>query len=217
MLVHFYLGRADSIKNNTYRITTTGKDTNAAGEPFISLEVYRMSDTVRIAKYDSLYANTNIDFAGIRTLIWFSKDAVPLAGNTFSITSVIPVEPTLADKYRFTLNGQITNQDVLKNNLSNIKVVPNPYIVSSLYEPEFGEIRREPIRQMQFTNLPAQCTIYIFTVDANLVKTLRHDAPSGTATWDLKAEGGREVSSGTYMYLVKSSAGDYMNRFAIIK
>lgn len=217
MLVHFYLGRADSIKNNTYRITTTGKDTNATGEPFIGLQVFRMSDTVRIAKYDTLYANLNIDFAGIRTLIWFSKDAVPLAGNTFSITSVIPVEPTLADKYRFTLNGQTTDPVFVKQNLSTIKVVPNPYIVSSLYEPESGELRREPLRQIQFTNLPANCTIHIFTVDANLIKTIYHNSKSGTATWDLKAEGGREVSPGTYMYLVKTGDNDYMNRFAIIK
>jgi hypothetical protein len=96
-------------------------------------------------------------------------------------------------------------------------VVPNPYIVSSLYEFEYGELRREPLRQIQFTNLPAQCTISIFTVDANLVKTIHHDSNTGSATWDLKAEGGREVASGTYMYLVRSIGGDYMNRFAIIK
>lgn len=215
--MNFTLGRADSIKNNSYKVTTIKKDTNTFGVPFISVDVIRMSDTIRIAKFDTIYSKTSIDFAGVRAEIQFVANDVPLPGNVFTITSIIPIEPTLADKYRFTLNGQITNSDVLKNNLSKIKVVPNPYIVSSLYEPEFGEIRREPIRQMQFTNLPAQCTIYIFTVDANLVKTLRHDAPSGTATWDLKAEGGREVSSGTYMYLVKSSAGDYMNRFAIIK
>jgi hypothetical protein len=217
LTIKFTVGRTDSIKNNNYRITTTGKGVNGTGSPFIALDVHRMSDTVRIAKFDTVYSQSSIDFAGIHAEIQFASDAVPLPSNMFSVTSVIPVEPTLADIYRFTVNGQTTNANVIKENISNIKVVPNPYIVSSLYEPEFGEVRREPVRQMQFTNLPSQCTIYIFTVDANLVKTIHHNSNSGTATWDLKAEGGREVSSGTYMYLVKSSGKDHMNRFAIIK
>jgi hypothetical protein len=217
MAVIFFVGRADSIKNNTYRITTTGKDTLSNGVPYISLSVYRMSDTIRIAAFDNIQSPSAIDFAGIRMLIEFPTDNVPLSGNNFFVTSVVPVEPTLADIYRFTVTGQSTNDQTIKKGITNIKVVPNPYIVSSLYEPEFGEVRREPVRQLQFTNLPSQCTIYIFTIDANLVKTIRHNSNSGTATWDLKAEGGREVSSGTYMYLVKSSGEDYMNRFAIIK
>jgi hypothetical protein len=216
-VLNFSLGRTDSIKNNAYKVSTINKGVNSLGVPFISLDVYRMSDTVRIAKFDTVYSLSSIDFSGIHAEIQFPVNDVPLPGNIFTVTTIIPIEPTLADKYRFTLNGQTTNPNVIKEDLSTIKVVPNPYIVSSLYELEFGELRREPLRQIQFTNLPAKCTIYIFTVDANLVKTISHDSNNGTATWDLKAEGGREVSSGTYMYLVKSSAGDYMNRFAIIK
>jgi hypothetical protein len=213
----FTVGRADSIKNNTYRISTTGKDTTAAGEAFVRLSVFRMSDTIRIAKFDTVFNFGYIDFAGIRGQIEFPHKNPPLSGNNFMVTSVIPVEPTLADRYRFTLQGQSTDPIVAAGQLSKIKVVPNPYIVSSLYEPEFGEVRREPVRQIQFTNLPAQCVIHIFTVDAILVKTIVHNENSGIATWDLKAEGGREVASGTYMYLVKSSGKEFLNRFAIIK
>ena len=215
--VDFSVGRIDSIKNNTYKVSTIGKGVSASGAPFISIDVYRMSDTIRIVKYDTVYAQTSIDFAGIHAEVQFPENNVPLPGNTYTITTIIPVEPTLADAYRFTLNGQTTSTEAIKRNLSNIKVVPNPYIVSSLYEFEYGELRREPLRQIHFTNLPAQCTISIFTVDANLVKTIHHDSNTGSATWDLKAEGGREVASGTYMYLVRSIGGDYLNRFAIIK
>jgi len=95
--------------------------------------------------------------------------------------------------------------------------VPNPYIVSSLYEPEFGELRREPLRQIQFINLPNECTIYIFTIDADLVKTIYHNAVSGTEAWDLRSEGGREISPGIYMYVVKADGVEFKSRFAIIK
>lgn len=101
--------------------------------------------------------------------------------------------------------------------MNKIKVVPNPYVVSSLFEPEFGELRREPLRQLQFINLPNQCTIYIFTIDGDLIKTINHNSNFGTATWDLRTDGGREISTGIYLYVVKTDEGEYLNRFAVIK
>jgi len=95
--------------------------------------------------------------------------------------------------------------------------VPNPYMASSLYEIEYGELRREPLRQIQFINLPPECTIYIFTVDGDLVKTLHHNAINGTEPWDLRSEGGREIAPGVYLYIVKTSFSEYMERFAVIK
>ena len=90
-------------------------------------------------------------------------------------------------------------------------------MAASLYEPEFGELRREPERQIQFINLPNVCDIFIYTVDADLVKTIRHNSNNGTAIWDLKGEGGREVAPGILIYVVKAEGVEYMSRFAIIK
>jgi hypothetical protein len=109
------------------------------------------------------------------------------------------------------------SKEVIKQNMNKIRVVPNPYVVSSLYEPEFGELRREPLRQIQFINLPPECTIYIFTVDADLVKTIHHSSTTGTALWDLRAEGNREIAPGVYIYVVKSQDSEHMERFAVIK
>jgi hypothetical protein len=50
-----------------------------------------------------------------------------------------------------------------------------------------------------------------------LIKTLEHDAGHGTEAWDLRAEGGREIVSGIYLYQVKSAGFEYLNRFAVIK
>ena len=101
--------------------------------------------------------------------------------------------------------------------MNRIRVVPNPYVVSSLWEPEYGELRREPLRQIQFVNLPPECTIYIFTVDADLIKTICHNSTSGTEVWDLRAEGGREIAAGIYIYLVKTNNSEHLERFAVIK
>jgi hypothetical protein len=36
-------------------------------------------------------------------------------------------------------------------------------------------------------------------------------------TWDMRAAGGREIAAGVYLYLVKSDAGERLDRFAVIK
>jgi hypothetical protein len=127
------------------------------------------------------------------------------------------VMPTLQDGYKFSIKSAIIDKNYIDENLGKIRVVPNPYVVSSLYEPEYGELRKEPLRQIQFTNLPPECTIYIFTISADLVKTIYHNSMSGTETWDLKAEGKREISPGMYIYVVDAKGKKYKNRFAIVK
>jgi len=78
-------------------------------------------------------------------------------------------------------------------------------------------LRKEPLRQIQFINLPNECTIYIFSVAADKVKTIYHNSNNGTEIWDLRAEGGREIAPGIYIYVVKASGVEYKSKFAIIK
>lgn len=156
-------------------------------------------------------------FGGLKAALQFEENNAPAGNNIFSVTSQIIRKPNLTDSYRFGIKGGSIDKGVISSDITNIKVVPNPYIVTSLYEPEFGELRKEPLRQIQFINLPNECTIYIFSLDADLVKTIYHTAESGTALWDLRAEGGREVAAGIYMYVVKTEDTEFKSRFAIIK
>jgi hypothetical protein len=96
-------------------------------------------------------------------------------------------------------------------------LVPNPYLISSQYEPEFGLLVREPVRVLKFNNLPPKCTIYIFNVAGDKVQTLQHDSDNGTESWDLRAAGGREIAPGIYIYLVKTDTAEKLGRFAVIK
>ena len=96
-------------------------------------------------------------------------------------------------------------------------MVPNPYFVSSLYEPEFGLLVREPVRVLKFNNLPSRCTIYIFNVAGDKVQTIEHNSDNGTETWNLRAAGGREIAPGVYVYLVKTDSAEKFGRFAVIK
>jgi len=204
------------VENNIYLVSTNGRGVNKNGEGFISVLVRNQSQQT-VATFDTLYNAGTFSFKGIQGKVGFTSANPPSPGNIFSLTTQIPVAPNLQDGFTFGINGSTVNKLQMIEQSSNIKVVPNPYLVSSLYEPEYGELRREPLRQIQFINLPTECTISIFTVDADLIKTIYHSSMNGTETWDLRSEGGREIAPGIYIYVVKADGVEFKSRFAIIK
>jgi hypothetical protein len=212
----FIVADETAIENNLYLVSTNGKGTNKSGEGFVSLLIKNQKQET-VAKYDTVYNLGQFTFKGITGKVEFNSSAPPSPGNIYSVTVQIPVAPNLQDRYSFGINGSFINKELMAANISNIKVVPNPYLVSSLYEPEYGELRKEPLRQIQFINLPNECTIHIFSVAADLVKTIYHNSTNGTESWDLKAEGGREIAPGIYIYVVKADGAEYKSKFAIIK
>ncbi len=102
---------------------------------------------------------------------------------------------------------------------NKIRVVPNPYIISAQWERErLGNIPDgEPIREISFVNLPGECTIRIFTIDGDLVKTIRHTNGSGAEYWDIRSDFNQIIATGVYFYHVESSAGETVGKFAIIR
>jgi hypothetical protein len=124
---------------------------------------------------------------------------------------------TYNDSFTFATSVAGATQPVTSSDLEKIKVVPNPYLVSSLYEPEFGLLVREPVRVLRFNNLPSTCTIYIFNMAGDKVQTIEHSSESGTESWNLRAAGGREIAPGVYIYLVKTQTAEKLGRFAVIK
>ncbi len=214
--VAFSVSNIASIINQTYIVSTTGYGINGAGEGFVKLSVKSAAgDSITTA--DSVYNQGTISFKGLTGLVTFNAKKPPQSSNMFSVETVKPVLPGIRDKYAFTIQGSKIDKAKQKSSMNKIRVVPNPYVVSSKYETELGELRLEPLRQIQFTNLPAECTIYIFTVAADLVKTLHHSSNNGTEVWDLRTESGREIAPGVYIYSVKSQDMQYTERFAVIK
>jgi hypothetical protein len=84
-----------------------------------------------------------------------------------------------------------------------IVVYPNPYID--------GKSRPSKIR---FSNLVNTCTIKIFSVSGKLVKTIEHQEAEegGSEEWDVS-----EVSSGVYVFLIKSPTGVKQGKISVIK
>lgn len=177
----------------------------------------RTIDLGEVIEADTISNGSTLSFNGIIATIRFSETYPPPLGTMISLSSLPGLAPNIEDIFHFGIADRQTDPEVIEEAVDEIRVVPNPYVVGSLWEIEYGELRREPLRQIQFTNLPETCDIYIFTLAGGLIKTLHHQSFNGTETWDLRADGGREIAAGIYLYQVKGDGFKYFNRFAVIK
>lgn len=120
---------------------------------------------------------------------------------------------------RYTLRTQkATTSGATRDDLDNISVIPNPYVVTSAYETQPW------IKELQFHNLPEECEIRIFTVSGELVQVLHHEPGSegyrgpAVEAWNLWSYNDQEVAFGVFIYHVKAKGvGEKMGKFAIIK
>jgi len=78
--------------------------------------------------------------------------------------------------------------------LNSVKVVPNPYYGHSQYEMSSYS------KRVKFINLPRQCTIRIFTLGGDHVRTLNKNDTTTEIFWDLETKYGIPVASGMYIW-----------------
>jgi hypothetical protein len=123
-------------------------------------------------------------------------------------------------RFQYKVRGQKINTTTAVNELNRIKVVPNPYVVTALWEPRNPYSSGHGPRAVQFIHLPEKCTIRIFTVDGTLVRTLEHEGNmrDGSETWDLLSKDNMDVAYGIYIYHIDAPGlGEHIGRMLIIK
>jgi hypothetical protein len=124
------------------------------------------------------------------------------------------------EEITFTVRGGGIDQALARAEMTDIHVVPNPYVASSLFESANYYRSGRGERRIYFMGLPQECTIRIYTVAGQLVQTLRHQGTSdnGQLPWDLVSRDGMDISFGMYIYHVDAGpVGTHMGRFAVIK
>ncbi len=144
----------------------------------------------------------------------------PQAGDKFRIYTKKPFYN--GDYFSFTTKSSSINNSLADKSLSNINVVPNPYIAASSWEPRSLYPTGRGDRKIDFTNLPAKCTIKIYTMAGALVKTLYKDDANlnngGAISWNLVSDDGMDVAYGIYLFHVDAPGiGSYIGKFAVIK
>lgn len=122
--------------------------------------------------------------------------------------------------YSFSISGfeadLVVGQSEFTNALDNVNVVPNPYYGFSNYETgQFSNV-------VKITNLPASCTVTIYSVDGKFIKQYKRDEvpvkrrgsnPGIIETqvtpdleWDLTNFKSIPVSSGAYIIHIKENS-----------
>ncbi len=163
--------------------------------------------------------------------IWFKN---PVVGET--------IMPQDGDEYRITLNRPFIASDTISfstlpaeydpseidNPLDAIVVVPNPYTAQAIWEPSNGYVSGRGERRVYFTNLPPVCTIKIFTISGEHVRTLEHNDGGdvnrvmfdGSESYDLLNKDNSDIAFGVYLWQVDAKAsglGIKTGKFAVIK
>jgi len=122
--------------------------------------------------------------------------------------------------YEFVTRGHKVDQKYARRNMDKIKVVPNPYVATNIFELQNPYSNGRGDRVIRFINLPSECTIHIFAADGTHVNTLEHmsSIDNGSAEWNLITKDNMDVAYGLYIYHVDAPGiGEHVGKFLIIK
>lgn len=124
--------------------------------------------------------------------------------------------------YAMATDSNVQNQGVL-----NVYCYPNPYRLDDGYsdrgiENRFTAVAEDRARIINFANLPRQCTISIYSLDGDLVRTIEHDQPENSGTsaierFDLITRNMQAVVAGLYYWVVESEEGNQIGKLAVIQ
>jgi hypothetical protein len=143
---------------------------------------------------------------------------MPKPGDVYRVKFI----KVMRDSIMFTVNVEnTTDASKIEDDMRQIKVVPNPYIVTNTMEPYIANQNFNQQRVLLFTHIPAQSTIKIFTSSGVFIREIDVDnAPDdGNYKWNMLTKEGLEIAAGIYVYHIKSKATgkEKLGKFAVIK
>ncbi len=149
-----------------------------------------------------------------------TESTFPQPGDVYQLDWKRPFYET--DTIRFTVNAnQGLDESALTLGMQDIKVVPNPYVMTNMMEESVTNPYLNQRRRLLFTHIPSECTIKIFTVSGVLVDEIKvnNEPDQGIVHWDMLTRESLEIAAGMYIYHVESNVtGDSkLGKFAVIK
>jgi hypothetical protein len=208
------------------RIPVHFRITNLASGEFVKFLVddadrnseLSFGDTIRIIDNYVNASTYNLTYR----LVWDRGPGLnpqpPQDGDRYILRTVRPFAQ--GDYFEFTTDSVSMSVTRAKQQLDQIRVVPNPYIASAIWERPTLFVTGRGERKILFTHLPARCTVRIYTVAGYLIKTLTKDSglEDGSLAWDLVTDDGMDVAYGLYVFHVQADGiGEHIGKFAVIK
>jgi len=136
-------------------------------------------------------------------------------GSPKSGLAALETSPTLSPVVTYALQSV----DQVEALGLKVFVYPNPYRVDDNYREAGFEGRLNPdmpeerTRMIHFANLPARCTIRIFSLDGDLIREIEHDVDPADPlanhdVWDMITRNSQSVVSGLYYWSVEDNSGN---------
>jgi hypothetical protein len=127
-----------------------------------------------------------------------------------------------SDTIRFSVSGDDNlDRSAIASDMNNIKVVPNPYVMTNMMEPAVSNPFLNQRRRLMFTHIPADCIIKIFTVSGVLVDEIivDNEPENGIIHWDMLTRENLEIAAGMYIYHIEAqeTGDEKLGKFAVIK
>jgi hypothetical protein len=120
---------------------------------------------------------------------------------------------TTENAFAYTTAGLEPTQTgaTAQSRLDEINVFPNPYF-------GYNNITAVGERQhVKFINLPSECTIRVFSLSGQLIRTILHDNGTPFDRWDLLNENGHFASSGMYIIHIETEYGNRILKLGIVQ
>lgn len=211
---------------------------DASGNPeLMDIAVYDVNGNKTFDLYqDKILVGRTTDARWERTIFTIDFSSVlsdadlPKENDVYAVRFFTPFLET--DSVMFKVKSEMTTDTgLLKQNMEDIKVVPNPYIATNVMEGSVVNKYLNQDRRIMFTHLPAECTVKIYTVSGVLVDELHYpedgltsysgfgDSSTGTLHWDLLSSEGLEIAAGMYIYRVEDhlTGKEKIGKFGVIK
>ena len=183
---------------------------------------YSPNDTIKYGYNNN--APTRIDFSGeldaldVLYIIQVSKlDSTQSFAENDKLVITPNYKLSATRAYNFSTTAPtFNNVEVMKSELGQVNVYPNPYFAHNNRETSTLQ------RFVTFTKLPKsqKLTLNVYNLTGELIKTLTENNVNdqGTANWDLRNENGLPVASGMYMiHLNIEGVGTRVLKLAIIQ
>jgi hypothetical protein len=113
-----------------------------------------------------------------------------------STNDIHPGVPLVSSKFYTITNKPAYLRRPAGTNMTDIRVVPNPYVISKR-ALQFGIDSN--FDRIAFYNLPPFCKIKIFTERGDLINEIEHDNGTGDEYWESVTSSGQIVVSGIYI------------------
>lgn len=197
------------------------KDPDTGSEDFLEWRLYRKLGHFQV-NHDSDNGFYDYELIGVfpkATTKYEDTGVIRGQSYHYAVTAVddgtkgpVDVVPNLKLESSLVTNRTVLAQIPFKVGLAtanDVLVIPNPYNVSTGTTNAMNYTGAT--NDLHFVNLPAYCTLKIYTATGDLIKTIEHSSGSGDEIWaNMRTTSNQYPASGVYV-LVVDNAKDINN------